>query len=168
MSNLTQARGNQVLREAGGLRILPSLIRIGHTEHNSLLALALVQVPSRRISASMECFFEPDAINQTSLSYDATNITWTLKACAKGVNAGYNRMYDIETNQPLPRDYEVDSAIRFYEFTLILQSPTRSAVRVPGVWYFRVYWEPNLPLDDKELTELFSKCQASLPLVTDT
>ncbi len=115
-----------------------------------------VHVPARRISAYIALFFVPSTPTDTfDISY--TNCVWDLWAVEKSPNGESIGLYIVDAAAQVPRVYEVDSAIRDYTVFADLVGPSSGGKA--GKWYAKTRFEPNTPMDDKELIDLFNDCK---------
>lgn len=167
MSNITGlATKLQVTRDTGNKRVKEQveLLLINPADATARSKRLIAITPSRRISFAIEVWFEADnGVSTLILAYPTSN--WDIIALARGVNTGFNLLHTLQSAQIIPKMYELDSALRGIYVAVHMKAATNDGTPVAGKWYCRGYWEPNTPMDDSELTSLFSACQL-LP-VTD-
>lgn len=170
MSSLSQRTNEQATRDGGGVRQKDVLVQIlkQPSDVSQRVFNIGIRNPSRRLSLATEVWFE--ATSGGVLNYAGAGGTskWDLYAEGEGINTGNPSLSIIEFQEDLPRIYEYDTAVRHIRVRTVLYAPDTLipvAAAVPGIWYLRAKWEPNTPLDDKELTHLFSDCHVEQPVL---
>jgi len=187
MSSITQRPENQAVREIQGRRQIEKTLQIPYTWDDDQVEFKyVIQNPSRRLSLSIEVFYaQLDAstdpavviawINgagngtiDTPLAADTNTIT--LRGRTSNVPVLGNAAdlisipgsgslnWIVETPAQLPFAYELDTALRQIDATIVLQGPTVDEIATPITWYIRTRWEPNIEISDRELVDLFAAC----------
>lgn len=130
------------------------------TQRTSGDIVARIYNPSRKLSCGFSVAFDPDT-KQAISSY--AGATWTPRAMQAGANGGEAELHTLETSQPLPRMYELDSAIRIVRLTCSLRIPTDATpTSIAGNWVLVVEWEPNQLMCIEEVNELYANCSVVL------
>jgi hypothetical protein len=113
---------------------------------------------------SVEVFFEPESAPTDDGITDYESSMWLLRAQAMGLRRDRQDLHPIPDEQikDLPRSYEVVSGVKILSVVTELYIPTRAAVTIAGAWIVRAYWEPVVPMDDKELLRLFNDCSITV------
>jgi hypothetical protein len=159
MSWTQQRPALQVIREKQGLRQKSELVALtNQSGATPAQAVVAVKTPSRRLSAMVEVFFEP--LTDAESSIVLYNATWTTRAKAIGIRLSDANLNPINSALALPDSYELDSAIRILRVQADFTTPPTNALLafVFGTWYLRARWEPNTPMTDEELNQLFNDC----------
>lgn len=132
---------------------------------NSATVKCLIQLPSRRLSCAFSVSFEPDS-SQRVASY-AVAPTWTATALRRNpVSNKVGTLHSIFSGRSLPELYEVDTAVRLIELSvLVTVAQDGAAATIPGVWVLLVEWEPNQDMAScpGEEAQLFGLCDAKGP-----
>lgn len=165
----------QALREGDGVErktlLLPIWYMDGTANHQATVELE-IRTPSSRLSGSFEMFYEPDP----GYDYDLMGARWTtsywsLRAYSRGRNRNRNPLNYVDPVQnPFPAAIATEQLPRSWEFTsnipilvadcFLTQFEDIAINYVPGTWYARATWEPNVEFSDKsELLKLFGECQ---------
>ena len=155
----------QVLRESQGKRILQRMEPIWKTLPATTLTFFYeVTNPSTRVSGEVEVFFEPDNDIDDAVTNWLTN-AWKITARARGINKITLPLHQVDplppaTSVALPRAYEWASQVKRVRLEIDLETPQKAGpTDVPGIWYIRAQWEPNVLMSDEELNDIFSDCQ---------
>jgi len=138
---------------------------------------ALAFNPSRRLSCSIEVFFETVQNLTAAQLVSVYNATWNLKAMAKGAaRHGSAPLHDVVSSAngnsvvelALPHSYELDTAIRVLQIaTVATGGPTTIGGSTLGLgfWWIRGRWEPNQAIEPSELASLFGLCDIACETV---
>ncbi len=184
MSYWTQRPEKQVLRTALGTRQL-NLELIVADAIEPLPAtnefVSLVQIPSSRLSCSLELFWDrirltnvnqiPDLLTNGVGSYLAT-VANTASLIARtdpvsrsadnplyiSLQSGLLHSITGSTAVQLPFGYELSTGIRKVQILWNLQAPEVNGNPIFLSWALRARFEPNVPMDDAELQSLFAGC----------
>lgn len=133
------------------------------TTNTSDTVVAKMLNPSSRLRGIIEAFFVADT---QQLVNDYQSPSWVLRALRPPGN-GYREaeLHVVENGLALPRAYEIDSLVRAMRISATITIPlTPAAASIAGNWVISATWEPNTPMCDDEVLELYDKC--GLELVT--
>jgi len=160
VSYVIQRPENQVVRESQGIRQKSQDVSINvvNSAGDAAQPHVFVNTPDRRISSYLEVYFDPEPGTQPITSFAGS--IWTVDARTTGKNFGNLPLHTLEAAKAIPRAFELTSNIKISRYVATCNVPLdTSAVLVPGRWIARAYWTPNLEMEDKELVQLFSRCQ---------
>lgn len=172
MSWKNTRRENQTTRQGDGIRRHEQIMQltpvnnIGFFAANTWFREVDIQTPSSRLNVTVEVFFEQHS--QPSAGGIVYVGQWRLVAAATGIRKQLLPMHTVYPAAPavysaLPESYDYASGVNHLlavmDFGSAEESPPGSNTLVPGVWYMRAIWEPNVEMPDDELTAIFSKCQ---------
>ena len=141
------------------------LLRMDSSADNTTLVQQVTN-PSSRLNLIYEVFYEPDAAANEVADWNSS--TWVITGATRGAKFSGVPLQRIDppadistvTTRALPRAYEFSSGIGIIDVALTLNIPQDSgAADEPGWWRVRAMWEPNVPVPDEELVELFNRCQ---------
>lgn len=185
MSFWTQRPEKQVLREAQGKRQL-DLERVVADAIEPLPAYnefnTFIEIPSARLSCTLELFWDRIRLtNANQLPFLITNgvgtyletVSNTAALIARTtpisrspdnplyVNVQGGLLHNItgSTAVQLPFAYELSTGLRRVQIAWTLQAPVVNGNPIFLSWAVRARFEPNVPMDDEELQNLFSQCR---------
>lgn len=124
----------------------------------------MVHTPSNRLRLAVYGVFEA-MDTQDDPVFGATIPQWSIRAMSKNPKTGRESPLQIAypatgTTVPLPDSYEMDSAVTLLRVRFVLTGTDFDLDWTDGPVYAICYatWEPNTPIADEELKELYSAC----------
>lgn len=160
-------RDGTMQAETGVVRIIDRSAVTG-TAYRTLF----VSTPSRRLSCSIEVFF--DSVDEGKIDdfgdTDTANALslWRIDAMTTAPGGRRSFLHRILSGDGstaalgrLPACYEMDTAIRVVRLFLTLRCPEVAGNGVTGTWCARARWEPNMPMSRDEFAILANQCGIS-------
>jgi hypothetical protein len=156
-------------RNDGVVRKHSLQVRVARYERTGGTNLAFTQdvfvhSPSNRLRVAIYGVFEALDTSADPI-FGATVPQWSIRAMSKNPKTGRETPLQIAYpaaggTLPLPDAYEFDSAVTLLRVRLNLAQDNFDDTWTTGTIYAAVVvtWEPNTPIADAELTELYNAC----------
>jgi len=123
----------------------------------------MIHTPSNRLRLAVYTTFEAGATEDPV--FGATIPSWSIRSMSKNPATGRETPLQLAYpagggTRPLPDSYELDSAVTLLRVRLNLASTDFDGTWDTGTIYVVTYatWEPNTPIADAELVELYNAC----------
>jgi hypothetical protein len=156
---------SQVIAGALGPKVvLVPLVKVNTagTSQTSGTVVARIRNPSRKLGCAFQIHFEVhQADGRTVASFaGAPSNVWTTRVYDP---TGGHILHTIQTDQTLPRQYEMETFAPGVQITATLGLPLDvAAAAIAGTWVMVVRWEPVVPMCDEEIRALYNQCTAVL------